>query len=250
MATAAVQATPISTLKRLPGRRFDNLFFSISAVLMLLTVFIGFARTYFLAGVFRAHLPSPIIHVHGAAFSCWIILLVVQTSLVSAHRVDLHRKLGVAGFILACCMVVLGVLAATNSLVRNSAPAGLDPRTFYMVPVTDILMFATLVAFAFRARRDSASHKRIILLATSGLMIAAFARWPVALLQGKILAATLATYIFLAALVVYDLWSTHRIHRATLWAGAFLVIVQNIRIPIAMTHAWLALAGWIQWAAK
>jgi FtsH-binding integral membrane protein len=107
-----------------------------------------------------------------------------------------------------------------------------------------------LVAFAFRARRDSASHKRIILLATSGLMIAAFARWPVALLQGKILAATLATYIFLAALVVYDLWSTHRIHRATLWAGAFLVIVQNIRIPIAMTHAWLALAGWIQSAAK
>ena len=250
MATAAVQATPISTLKRLPGRRFDNLFFSISAVLMLLTVFIGFARTYFLAGVFRAHLPSPIIHVHGAAFSCWILLLVVQTSLVSAHRVDLHRKLGVAGFILACCMVVLGLAASTNALVRNSAPAGLDPRTFYMVPITDILMFATLVAFAFRARRDSASHKRIILLATSGLMIAAFARWPVPILEGKILAATLATYIFLVALVVYDLWSTHRIHRATLWAGGFLVIVQNIRIPIAMTHAWLALAGWIQSAAK
>jgi FtsH-binding integral membrane protein len=237
-------------LKRLPGRRFDNLFFSISAVLMLLTVFIGFARTYFLAGVFRAPLPSPIIHVHGAAFSCWIILLVVQTSLVSAHRVDLHRKLGVAGFILACCMVVLGLVAGTNSLVRNFAPPGLDPRAFYMIPVTDMLIFATLVAFAFRARRDSASHKRIILLATSGLMIAAFARWPVTFLQGKILAATLATYIFLAALVVYDLWSTHRIHRATLWAGAFLVIVQNIRVPIAMTHAWLALAGWIQSAAK
>jgi hypothetical protein len=49
---------------------------------------------------------------------------------------------------------------------------------------------------------------------------------------------------------VYDLWSTHRIHRATLWAGGFLVIAQNVRIPIAMTHAWLALAGWIQTAAK
>jgi FtsH-binding integral membrane protein len=147
-------------------------------------------------------------------------------------------------------MVVLGLAASTNSLVRNFAPPGLDPRAFYIVPVTDMLIFATLIAFAFRARRDSASHKRLILLATSGLMIAAFARWPVPLLQGKILADTLATYIFLAALVVYDLWSTHRIHRATLWAGGFLVIAQNIRVPIATTHAWLALAGWIQSAAK
>jgi hypothetical protein len=70
MATAVARATTANVERRLPGRRYDHLFFSGMAVLILATVFVGFARTYFLAGVFRAPLPSPIIHVHGAAFSC------------------------------------------------------------------------------------------------------------------------------------------------------------------------------------
>src|SRR5215472_11168252 len=91
MATIAARPgsdTRIAT--SLPGRRFDHAFFTSMALLMLATVFAGFARTYFLAGVFRAPLPGLIIHMHGAAFSCWILLLITQTSLVSAGRVDIH----------------------------------------------------------------------------------------------------------------------------------------------------------------
>src|ERR1700722_11750279 len=47
-----------------PGRRFDHRFFSSMALLMLATVFLGFARTYYLVGIFRAPLPSLIIHLH------------------------------------------------------------------------------------------------------------------------------------------------------------------------------------------
>src|SRR5437016_10921650 len=123
MVTAiAHPSNPAKPSVSLPGRRYDHLFFSAMALLMLITVFVGFARTYYLAGVFHAPLPSLIIHVHGAAFSCWILLLVSQTSLVSAGRVDIHRRLGIAGFFWACLMVILGVLAATNSLNRNAAP--------------------------------------------------------------------------------------------------------------------------------
>ena len=114
MATATMPRTTTEVVRT--GRRTDNIFFSGMAVLILVTVFVGFARTYFLAGMFRAHLPSPIIHIHGAVFSLWILLLITQTSLVSAGRTDIHRKLGLAGFGLACLMPVLGVLAATNSL--------------------------------------------------------------------------------------------------------------------------------------
>jgi hypothetical protein len=32
--------------------------------------------------------------------------------------------------------------------------------------------------------------------------------------------------------------------------GVYRPVMQNIRIPIATTHAWLAFAGWIQSAAK
>src|SRR5260370_34439786 len=123
MSTAAAhRSIPAKLTTSLPGRRFDHLFFSAMALLMLATVFVGFAPSYYLAGVFHAPLPSLIIHLHGAAFSCWILFLVTQTSLVSAGRVDLHRRLGVAGFLLACLMVILGVFAATDSLVRHGGP--------------------------------------------------------------------------------------------------------------------------------
>ena len=76
------------------NRRFENLFFSGMAVLTLATVFVGFARSYYLAGVFKAPLPSLIIHIHGVVFSSWVLLLLAQPSLVAAGRVDLHRRLG------------------------------------------------------------------------------------------------------------------------------------------------------------
>src|SRR5947209_14049417 len=144
---ATVVARPSSAEKLvigLPGRRFDHFFFSGMALLIMLTVFVGFAHTYYLAGIFHAPLPSTIIHIHGAAFSCWILLLVTQTSLVSAGRVDIHRRLGIVGFLLACLMVALGILAGTNALVRGQDPGGSDPQFFYVIPITDMLIFATL----------------------------------------------------------------------------------------------------------
>lgn len=233
----------------LPGRRYDHVFFSAMSWLMLATVFFGFAATYYLAGVFRAPLPAFIIHLHGAAFSCWILLLVTQTSLVAAGRVDIHRRLGIAGFLLACLMVILGVLAATNSLVRNSAPPGIDAQTFYIIPITDMLNFATLIFFAFRARTDPPAHKRLILVGTIALMIAAIARWPIWSHRDPI-TATLVSYVFLLMLVAYDLWSTRKLHRATIWAGAFLIVVQQIRVPLAKTAPWLAFATWVQSIAR
>jgi hypothetical protein len=251
MVTAVVRpSSPTKPPIGLPGRRYDHLFFLAMALLMLGTVFVGFAHTYFLAGVFHAPLPSLIIHLHGAAFSCWILLLVTQTSLVSAGRVDIHRRLGIAGFLLACLMVILGVLAATDSLGREAGPSGLDAKFFYIIPMTDMLIFATLVFFAFRARSNPPAHKRLILVATIGLMIAAIARWPFVIVHGKAPMATLFSYIFLLSLVAYDLWSTRKVHRATLWAGAFLIFVQQIRIPIGKTAAWHAFASWAQTHAR
>lgn len=224
-------------------RRFEHLFFSGMALLILTVVFYGFSRTYFLAGVFRAPLPNLLIHIHGAAFTCWILLLITQTSLVTAGRVDIHRKLGVAGFLLACAMVVLGLMAATDALARNVSP-GVDSKTFYALPIFDMLLFATLVFSAFRARFRPATHKRLILIATIGLTDAAFARWPI--LRGDLNEAFLVSYVLIALLAVYDLWSTHRIQRATLWAGALVIFVHQVSLPIGRTAPWHAFATWMQ----
>jgi len=252
MSTIAVR--PLQPVKPqfsvVPGRRYDHIFFSSMAWAMLATVFVGFARTYYLAGIFRAPLPSLIIHLHGAAFTGWILLLVAQTTLVSAGRVDIHRRLGIAGFLLACLMVILGVLAATDALARN-APLGRDAKGFYIIPLTDMLIFATLIFFAFRARSNPSTHKRLILVGTLSLMIAAVARWsfPIWSHRNPIHAALLS-YIFLLILVIYDLWSTRKVHRATIWAGVFLIFIQQIRIPIGKSAAWHSFATWVQTIAR
>jgi hypothetical protein len=210
MATAAEYSRTGARGANLPGRRFDHVFFTSMALVMLVTVFVGFAHTYYLAGIFRAPLPSRIIHIHGAVFSCWILLLVAQTSLVSAGRVDIHRRLGVAGFFLGCLMIVLGVVAA------------------------------------FRARLDPPAHKRLIYIATIALLTPAIARLPFAFVYRKGPVVALLAESFLLVLVGYDLWSTRRIHRVTLWAGSFLILVLHTRVPIGKTAAWHAFAAWVQ----
>jgi len=233
----------------LPGRRFDHIFFSATALMMGATVYVGFAPTYYMAGIFCAPLPSAIIHIHGAAFSCWILLLITQTSLISAGRVHIHRRLGLVGFGLASVMVILGVLASTDRLARATAPPGSDPYFFYIIPLGDMFIFATLIFFAYRSRLDSAAHKRIIYVATVGLLIAAIARWPMPLVRGAIRAA-IASYVFLVLLAAYDMWSTRRIHRATLWASDFLIFIQQVRLPLGRTAVWHSFAGWIQSSAR
>lgn len=235
--------------------RLDRYFFPGMALLILATVLWGFARSYFFAGVFKAPLPNVLIHLHGAAFTSWILLLVTQTSLVAANRVDVHRKVGLIGFGLACLMVTLGVLASTDLLRREFGQtldaSGLDPKTFYIIPLTDMVIFGTLVFLAFRARSNPSAHKRFLLIATIALMIAAVARWPVGFIQhNPFWVAQLCTYGFLLFLVAYDLWTTKKVHRATLWATAFLIIVQQVRVPLGQTGTWHAFATWAQNLAR
>lgn len=245
---AAVRTRP--SVGGLPGRRFDRIFFSLTALLMLSAVVLGFGPTYYFAGVFHAPLPSIAIQVHGAVFSCWILMLVIQTSLVSARRVDIHRKLGLAGFLLACVMVIVGPWAATDRLVRGFSRPGQDPYFFFIIPMTDILNFAILIFFAYWYRRDPASHKRLIYIATVSLLTAAVARWPWSLVHRSPPHAAIFTYTFLLVLAAYDLWSTRKIHRLTVWASAYLIFIQQIRLPIGRTAAWHSLAAWVQSIAR
>jgi hypothetical protein len=232
------------------NRRWDNLFFSGVAGLILVAVFIGFAQTYYLAGMMRAQLPNLLVHVHGAVFSAWIVLLIVQTSLVAAGRVDIHRRLGLVGFGIACLMLLLGLMAATDELIRHDRPgdAGFDARAFYGVLVGGMLAFASLIYFGFRERLNPAAHKRLMLIATIAILDAAFTRWPVP--WHSLHRAELCSYMFLLLLAAYDLWSTGRIHRATLWGSLLLVVVEQARSPLGRTALWQGFAGWVQHVAR
>ncbi len=67
--------------------------------LLWATVVFGFAKTYFLAGMVSAPLPDTLIHVHGAVFTLWMVLLAVQVGLVSARKVKWHKHWGWLGLV-------------------------------------------------------------------------------------------------------------------------------------------------------
>ena len=120
---AAIRGTTASP-RPLPAA--ERRFYSGYALALLATVLVGFAQTYYLRPLLpapaRALRPlSPLLHVHGLLFTGWMLLLVAQTRLVAARRVDLHRRVGVAGGLLAVAMVVFGVLAALNAVLRGTA---------------------------------------------------------------------------------------------------------------------------------
>jgi FtsH-binding integral membrane protein len=227
-------------------RTIEHRFFTGMAIAIALTVLAGFARSYYLRSYFETAPLPPILHLHGLVFSTWIALYVAQTSLVAANRVRVHRRLGVAGGVLAVVLVLVGT---TTAIVRArqgaSPPGGPPPLVFLVVPLTDMVVFAGLFAAAFLFRRQMAVHKRLMLLATVALLAAPVARLPIGVLQHGILVVFGLADLFIVALVTYDLAMLRRIHRATAWGGLALVASQPLRLMLGGTGLWLAFAGWL-----
>src|SRR5258708_7579484 len=118
--------------------------------------------------------------------------------------------------------------------------------SFLTIPLGDILVFAILVSAAFYFRRQADVHKRLMLLATIGILPAAVARWPFAFIQqyGPLAFFGLSD-LFIVPCLIYDLLTRGRPHRATVLGGALIVISHPLRLVIGSTHAWLAFATWL-----
>ncbi len=228
--------------------RADDLYFGAMVLLIVGTVFLGFARTYYLAGIYHARPLNLLLHVHGAVFSTWIVLLVVQTTLVARRNIALHRRLGIFGAVLAVAMVGLGVAVATDALARGFTPPGFPfgPVVFFSIPIFGIAKFAVLIFFAIWLRPNGPAHKRLVLLATLALMGPAISRWPFAFTNAH---TGFIVNLMVLSLVAFDLSTIRRIHRATLLGGLFSIVAGALTVPIARSAGWhsfatLALRVW------
>ena len=240
----ATEALPLPAAPRIrpANPKSDRLFFGAMVIILWATVLYGFSKTYYAAGMVRAPLPNRLIHLHAIIMTLWLVLLVVQIAFVLVRKVAWHRSLGVFGFLVALAMVIIGPIAATNSLRRGEAPLGLDALTFYIIPLSSIALFAVFTLFAWRARRLPATHKRLILIANIALIDAAVGRWPVQFFAAHPPAQDLVPFSFLLAIVVYDLISQRRVLKSTIWASLLLVAVHLTRVPIGKSAAWHAIA--------
>jgi hypothetical protein len=226
-------------------------FYSGIAIALALTVFVGFGPTYY----FRLFSRSPLVtltggpatllvHVHATLFSAWVLLFIAQTTLVAKHRIAVHRRLGMAGGVLALLMVVVGTLTALNKAARGEAPAGIDPDQLLMIGLSDIVFFAGFVTAALLLRANREAHKRLMLLAYVCILVAAVGRLPGVLPLGPPAFFTLA-FLFILAGVVYDKASRGRVHPVYAWGGTILVISVPLRLLISRTDAWKRVAQWM-----
>lgn len=225
----------------------ERRFYTGMAIAILITVFVGFGRSFFLRPLFPGHpAPSePIFYVHGIAFTLWILLFVAQVSLVSVGNVRLHKRIGPFGAALVIAMVVLGVLGALTAAGRATGFVNIPvpPLQFLAIPLFDMILFLAFVVLAFVYRGDPQRHKRWMLLATLNLITAAIARWPLISTLGP-LAYFGITDLFVVALAIWDFNSSGRLHRVTLVGGLLLIISQPLRLVISGTAGWLIFARW------
>jgi hypothetical protein len=229
------------------GKRTERLFFSGMAVALAITVFAGFAPTYYLRASFASPELTWYLHLHGFAFTAWMVLLVVQTSLIAANKTAVHRSLGVFGAVLGVLMVILGVYVAIARIRAGfmASPPGAPRFLFLTLPMVGMLVvFPLLFGAALWLRRRTDFHKRLILLATLELVTAAVARLPVISGVGPV-AFFGFTDLFLVAIALYDWRTLKRIHPATLWGGLLLIVSQPLRLMIGATAAWEAFGTWL-----
>ncbi len=234
------------THKRDQSKRRERLFYTGMAVAFVLTVFAGFARTFYLRPHFQTQPLIPLLVLHGIVFTSWIALLLTQTTLVATKRTRTHMRLGVAGGLLASLMILIGTVTA---IVRAKGPSpvpGVNPLSFLTIPLGDMLVFASLVGAAFYFRRRADMHKRLMLLATIAILPAAVARLPFAFIQqyGPLAFFGLSD-LFIVPCLIYDIVTRGRPHRATVLGGALIVISHPLRLVIGSTHAWLVFATWL-----
>ncbi|HEX8233612.1 MAG TPA: hypothetical protein VF559_09755 [Caulobacteraceae bacterium] len=214
------------------------MFYVTAAVLTAAVVVLGFWPSFYGRGAALGPL-KPLLVLHGAVFTVWLGLFLAQAALVPAGRTDLHRKLGWASAAWAVVMVVLGVMAGLDTLRTGSAPPGIDLRQFVMLPFGDIAIFAGLVGWAVAERRRPEWHKRLMTIATVGLLTPALARMP-ALQAGGPAAFLGATALAVAAVIAFD-WIAHRRpHPATLWSGALVALGKPLLLfTVAVSPPWL-----------
>ena len=229
-----------------PDNRSDRNFFAAFVLVCWIGVGFGFFPASSARIMGKADYVAPLIlHLHAMLFVGWLVLLTTQMLLIRTGRTAVHMRLGLTGVALVPLMAFTGVTAEIYSqrfyLRRDTE--GLD---FFILPLFYIAAFVTFATAALLfARRDSTTHKRLILMATTVIVGAAYARWWGEALDrafgdafwGMIVNTFAGTNLILLAAVAYDIATRGRPHRAYIVGVPLLLAGQ-------LACSWIYHAAW------
>lgn len=174
----------------------------------------------------------------------------VQILLVRRRDLVLHRRLGYFGLGLAAVMVVTGVWMSLSMEAWHHDRGSEGALGFLPVPLLDLVIFSVLIAAAGLMRRDPATHKRLVLLATTQLLGAGFGRMELYQIPSTpwlpMLAPLVDLYgmlwLVLAAAVAFDVATRGRPHPAYLAGIPFMLALQVLAVALMVWPGWTPLA--------
>ena len=167
------------------------------ATLFVVTALASFVPTSLglISRVFSGQQPLPplVVHLHAAAMSLWLLLLLAQSFLMSTGRPTAHRKLGLISLVLAPCLLVSmygmdiygmetfnvesDVLASGDTPPDQTAQLKQYLSSILLIHGASYLFFPGFYLWAILVRRkDPETHKRMMILATLVLMIPGIGR--------------------------------------------------------------------------
>lgn len=212
-------------------------FYIFEAILMSVIVIAGFLPYY--ADLPRANAPRHwIVHIHGAAFTGWLGLLIAQTALVYRRDVRTHRRLGVLTAAYAAVLVVLGaavMIVAPVEHIRAGEWTMDEAAGFLVLPIGDLLLFIGFFAAALYYRRVPATHKRLMLLASNALIFPGAARFgdpSIPMIFGL-------WYLPIVLAMAFDQFTTGRVHRVY-YIGVAVMLLFFARVVLMTAEPWLA----------
>lgn len=225
-----------------PARRpFEHPFYLGITVMFLALVFWTFARTFYLKLLFSTPSLPLLLHVHAVAMTGWVVLLVVQASLISTRYVQWHRRVGVFGAAWAGLVVILGSVttlhAAAREVQAHSTRAG--GQVFIMtLDLLQMALFAAYVTAAILLRHRPDYHKRFMLLTIGCMLPDALARLPVSFMTNGLILLGLDGFVI--GCVLIDTLRYRRLHPALGWGGLVFMVTFHVALVTASRPAWIA----------
>ena len=230
----------------------DRRFFSGTVIALAIIFAMGFSWSTYVrtrpgAVAFGGPTLPPIVRWHALVMTSWMLFLILQTSLVTVRRTSLHRRLGVVGGVLAAAVVTFGWLVTFHARPLSTVQSpGFVPVPgsvqFAFIPTEELIVFTVLVGLGLYLRRHPAAHKRLMLLGTLTLITAGTTRIPLPPVLFTMAWYGVPEAIVVALLMRHDMVTRRRIHNATLWGGALVVVGAVARFWIAEADWWIALA--------
>jgi hypothetical protein len=191
-----------------------------------------------------------LVEVHSILLCLWLLLFLLQTTLIAGRRVDLHRRMGIVAVVLMTVLVPLSY-AVTVQMVRRgfdlSGDQGIktDPLFGCIFNLVVLVEFALLGGIGLVYRKKKDIHKRFMLFATLSLMEASITHLlgrlgifsPAPLLLGFAI-------LYLSG-VAWDYTTTRRVHPLTATLAIGLFLVNPIAATVGTTAVWHHFAAWL-----